>query len=143
MENLKILPTGRKPHNPSELLSTKTMKKLIENVKDAFDMVIFDAPVVLSIPDVEIVAPEVDGVLLVHDTEKSNKELAIEAKRILGRAKSHIMGIVFNNMKENQYYYNQYSLYNGDGRVKKGMPDFIDMRPMQISDMSSSNHNSN
>jgi Mrp family chromosome partitioning ATPase len=85
----------------------------------------------------------VDGVLLVHDTEKSNKELAIEAKRILGRAKSHIMGIVFNNMKENQYYYNQYSLYNGDGRVKKGMPDFIDMRPMQISDMSSSNHNSN
>ena len=143
MENLKILPTGRKPHNPSELLSTKTMKKLIESFKDAFDIVIFDAPVVLSIPDVEIVSPEVDGVLLVHDIEKSNKELAIEAKRILERAKSHIIGIVFNNVKGNQYYYNQYSVYNDDGRTKKGMSGFIDMRPIQISDMSSSNHNSN
>jgi capsular exopolysaccharide synthesis family protein len=143
MENLKILPTGRKPHNPSELLSTKTMKKLIKSFKDAFDMVIFDAPVVLSIPDVEIVAPEVDGVLLVHDIEKSNKELAMEAKRILERAKSHIVGIVFNNVKEHQYYYNQYSVYIGNGSEKKGVSDFVDMRPMQISNIPFSDHNSN
>jgi capsular exopolysaccharide synthesis family protein len=149
MENLKILPTGRKPHNPSELLSTNTMKKLIDSFKDAFDIVIFDAPVVLSIPDVEIISPRMDSVLLVHDIEKSNKELVIAAKKILERAKSHVIGIVFNNVKEHQYYYNQYSVYhgngngNGNGRTKKDMSNFIDMRPIQISNVSFSDHNSN
>ena len=66
MDNLQILFAGSRPSNPTELLSMARMKRLIENWKACFDLVIFDAPVVLSIPDVMILVPAMDSVLMVH-----------------------------------------------------------------------------
>ena len=66
LDNLKILFAGACPLNPTELLSMARLKHLIEHWKTCFDLVIFDSPVVLSIPDVMILAPMMDSVLLVH-----------------------------------------------------------------------------
>ena len=52
--------------------------------KTSFDLVIFDAPVVLSIPDVMILAPMMDGVLMVHSEGRSTRAMVVEAKRLLG-----------------------------------------------------------
>ncbi len=65
LENLRIIITaGGVPHNPAELLSTDRMRYLLEDLEKAFDIVIIDAPVTLTIPDVSILAPYSDGVLL-------------------------------------------------------------------------------
>jgi Mrp family chromosome partitioning ATPase len=108
---LQILPAGAGPHGyPSDVLSLATMQKLVEHLRNAFDLVIFDAPPVLSLPDVEILAPAVDGVLLVHSPGKSTKEDALESTRILQRAGAIILGVIINNTSQKeQIYYNDIS----------------------------------
>src|SRR5215470_8395815 len=110
LDNLKILFAGACPLNPTELLSTVRLKQLIEHWKARFDLVIFDSPVVLSIPDVVILAPMMDSVLLVHSQGRSTRAMAVETKRLLERAGAKLLGIVFNNVRprEEHYYSSEY-----------------------------------
>ena len=111
MDNLKLLFAGSRPSNPTELLSMTRLKRLIESWKTSFDLVIFDAPVVLSIPDVMILVPAMDSVLMVHSQECSTREMTVEAKRLLDRANARLLGIVFNNVRPNGEYYSFISLW--------------------------------
>jgi capsular exopolysaccharide synthesis family protein len=110
MDNLKILFAGACPLNPTELLSMARLKRLIEQWKTCFDLVIFDSPVVLSIPDVMILAPMMDGVLLVHSQGRSTRAMAVETKRLLERAGAKLLGMIFNNVrpKDSSYYSSHY-----------------------------------
>ena len=108
---LQILPAGAGPHGyPSDVLSLATMQKLVEHLRNAFDLVIFDAPPMLSLPDAEILVPAMDGVLLVHSPGKCAKEDVLEATRILQRAGALILGVVLNNIseKEQRYYHSNF-----------------------------------
>ncbi|ETX08594.1 GumC family protein [Candidatus Entotheonella palauensis] len=110
--SLKVLPTGFNTHNPSDLLSLRSTQKLIDEFKQSFDFIIFDGPIVLSIPDVEIVAPWMDGVLMVHYPERCDKPSVLNAKMLLERVNSTILGVVFNNIrKQDQKYYHQQRTY--------------------------------
>jgi capsular exopolysaccharide synthesis family protein len=107
MENLKVLPAGGKPYNPAELLSTKQMQNLLGSLKEAFDIVIVDAPVALFIPDVAILASTMDAVLLIHCPVQGDRETVLQAKKTLDRAGAKLLGIIFNNIqpKIQKYYY--------------------------------------
>ncbi len=110
--NLKVLPTGFNTHNPSDLLSLRSTQKLIDEFKQSFDFIIFDGPIVLSIPDVEIVAPWMDGVVMVHYPERCDKPSVLNAKMLLERVNSTILGVVFNNIRrQDQKYYHQQRTY--------------------------------
>jgi len=106
MDNLKILFAGACPLNPTELLSMARLKHLIEHWRSRFDLVIIDSPVVLSIPDVMILAPMMDSVLLVHSQRRSTRAMAVETKRLLERTGAKLLGVIFNNVrpKEEHYY---------------------------------------
>jgi capsular exopolysaccharide synthesis family protein len=110
IENLKVLFAGACPLNPTELLSMARLKSLIAEWKACFDLVIFDSPVVLSIPDVVILAPIMDGVLLVYSQGRSTRTMVVETKRLLDRAGAKFLGIVCNNVRsrEEQYYSSYY-----------------------------------
>jgi capsular exopolysaccharide synthesis family protein len=104
---LQILPAGAGPHGyPSDVLSLATMQRLVEHLRNVFDVVIFDAPSVLSLPDAEILGAAVDGVLLVHSPGKCAKEDVLETTRVLQRAGANILGIILNNVspKEQRFY---------------------------------------
>lgn len=110
--NLKILPTGFNTHNPADLLSLRSTQKLIDEFKQAFDLIIFDGPIVLSIPDVEIVAPWMDGVVIVHYPDRCDKPSVLNAKMLLERVNSTMLGVVFNNIRrQDQKYYHQQRTY--------------------------------
>jgi capsular exopolysaccharide synthesis family protein len=105
---LQILPAGAGPHGyPADVLSLATMQRLVEHLRNAFDLVIFDAPLVLSLPDAETLAPAMDGVLFVHSPGKCTKEDVLEATRVLQRVGATILGIALNNInsKEQKYFY--------------------------------------
>jgi capsular exopolysaccharide synthesis family protein len=130
IDNLKILFAGACPLNPTELLSMAQMQHLIEQWETCFDLVIFDSPVVLSIPDVMILAPMIDSVLLVHAQGRSTRAMAVETKQLLERAGARLLGIIFNNVypKEEYYYSADYygSKYNAavtSGRLPQGTAD--------------------
>jgi tyrosine-protein kinase Etk/Wzc len=150
MDNLNILFAGACPLNPTELLSMARLQQLIEHWKTCFDLVIFDAPVVLSIPDVMILAPLMDSVLLVHSQGRSTRAMAVETKRLLERAGAKLLGMVFNNVrpKEEHYYSSDYygskhSAAVTPGRLQQGTEDrdvrpAIEVRPTVIASSSAS-----
>jgi capsular exopolysaccharide synthesis family protein len=144
MDNLKILFAGACPLNPTELLSMARLKHLLEQWKTCFDLVIFDSPVVLSIPDVMILAPMMDGVLLVHSQGRSTRAMAVETKRLLERAGAKLLGMVFNNVRPQEkhyyaadYYGSKYSPAVTPGRFPQSTEDravlpAIEVRPTVI-----------
>ena len=56
VRNLRLLPSGPLPPNPSELLSAKRMENLIKALREAADYVIFDSPPILAVTDAAILA---------------------------------------------------------------------------------------
>jgi Mrp family chromosome partitioning ATPase len=150
MENLKILFAGACPLNPTELLSMARLKHLIEHWKARFDLVIFDSPVVLSIPDVMILAPMIEGVLLVHSQGLSTRAMAAETKRLLERAGARLLGMIFNNVRpkdehyySSDYYGSKYSAAITSGRLRQGTADgdaltsAIEVRPTVVASSAS------
>jgi succinoglycan biosynthesis transport protein ExoP len=108
LANLHLLPAGGGLHGyPSDVLGLATMQTLVEHLRQAFDLIIFDTPPMLALSDAEILSPAADGILLVHSPGKCTKEDIVEATRILYRAGATILGVVVNNVsqKEQSYYY--------------------------------------
>jgi len=75
-----------------------------------YDLIVFDAPPVLSVTDAQILANKVDGTLLVVNTGITEKENVKKAKELLGNAQARILGAVMNNfaMDKDQNYYQYY-----------------------------------
>lgn len=130
MDNLKVLFAGSYPLNPAELLSMSRLHHLMEDWESRFDRVIFDSPIVLSIPDVMLLAPVMDGVLLVHSQGCSTREMAIETKKRLERAGATLLGMIFNNVrpKDMQHYhsYDNTQVYGSTGSRAYPQQDMTD-----------------
>jgi len=106
--NLDILTSGPIPPNPAELLGSTAMGRIIEESASTYDMVIFDTPPLLAVADAQILASQLDGVLLVISSGKTKQDLAIKAKDLLEKVNAKILGTVLNNRKisdKNFYYY--------------------------------------
>ncbi|WP_274609584.1 CpsD/CapB family tyrosine-protein kinase [Priestia megaterium] len=105
--NLYVLTSGPIPPNPSELLASKQMGEVLAEMKERFDMVIFDTPPILAVADAQILANQVDASLLIVSSSKTEKDAALKAKELLTQAKSKLLGAVLNNRKteEGNYYY--------------------------------------
>lgn len=106
-KNLYVLPSGPIPPNPAELLGSKAMEDLMENVLQEFDIVLFDTPPVLAVTDAQILANRCDGTILVVSSGKTEIEQAVKAKEALLSVNATILGTVLNNkkVKQDQYYY--------------------------------------
>ncbi|MEJ9225065.1 CpsD/CapB family tyrosine-protein kinase [Priestia aryabhattai] len=108
VSDLYVLTSGPVPPNPSELLASSQMKELLKEMKQQFDMIIFDTPPILAVADAQILANQVDASILVVSSGKTEKEAAVKAKELLIHAKSKLLGAVLNNRKAdsgNYYYY--------------------------------------
>lgn len=108
---LYVLTSGPIPPNPAELLASKSMDVLIGDVKRDFDIIIIDAPPLLSVSDAQILANKCDGTVLIVNTGVVEKEAVRKAKAILSNSQSIIIGVVLNNyiMPKHQHYYYEYS----------------------------------
>lgn len=96
VENLYVIPSGPTPPNPSELIGSKRMEKLIVALQEAFDLVIYDAPPVLSVTDAQILATKVDGTILVVRENKAEKEAVRQAVGLIRHVRAKIIGTVLN-----------------------------------------------
>ena len=109
IERLDLITSGPIPPNPAELLASKTMDQLIDVLKDKYDLVIFDAPPVLSVTDAQILSNKCEGVILVVNTGKTEKDNVLKAKNMLESSKANMLGVIMNNFKlEKDHYYYQY-----------------------------------
>lgn len=107
-ENLYILTSGAIPPNPVELLSSKRMNEIHMEMKEYFDMIIFDMPPVLAVTDAQVMASKVDGVLFVIPKGQVNKDQVIKSKELLENVNANILGAILNRVDksdDNYYYY--------------------------------------
>ncbi|CAK8582471.1 CpsD/CapB family tyrosine-protein kinase [Priestia megaterium] len=105
--HLSVLTSGPIPPNPSELLASAQMVELLKEMKEQFDMIIFDTPPILAVADAQILANQVDGTILVVSSGKTEKDAALKSKELLSNAQGKLLGVVLNNRKveEGNYYY--------------------------------------
>lgn len=110
IEHLDVITSGPIPPNPSELLGSRKMKELIEQVKEMYDVVIFDTPPILAVTDAQILANYLDGTILVIRSKQTEFEVAIKAKEALEHTTSKLLGTILNDCekKQSDYYYNYY-----------------------------------
>jgi capsular exopolysaccharide synthesis family protein len=103
-QNLIVIPAGTTPTNPAELLGSTAMRRLLDQLRTRFDRVILDTPPVLPLADVAVLAPMVDGALLVVRAGVTPKPAIENALR--GFDSSRLIGIVLNESgMEDDYRY--------------------------------------
>ena len=102
--NLTVIPAGEAPTNPAELLGSTAMRRLLDHLRTRFDRVILDSPPVLPLADVAVLAPIVDGALLVVRAGVTPKPAIENALRSFDS--SRLLGIVLNDsgMEEDYRY---------------------------------------
>ncbi len=111
VDNLDLLTSGSLPPNPSELLSSSQMKKLILELKKEYDRVLFDSPPLLGVADPSILSSNVDGILLVLAANEVDGQAVQKAKESLEKVKAHILGLVLNKVKPEHLGYGKYYYY--------------------------------
>ncbi|WHH57520.1 CpsD/CapB family tyrosine-protein kinase [Petroclostridium sp. X23] len=123
IDNLDILTSGPIPPNPSELLSSNSMKKLLERFREDYEIVLIDAPPVGTVTDAAILSTIVDGTILVAASGQVEIEAAQRAKQLLEKVNANIIGVVLNKLSKNEqgnyYYYYYYYYGEDDGNDKK------------------------
>lgn len=117
-ENLDVITSGHIPPNPSEMLGSASMKKLLEELKERYDYVVIDTPPVLAVSDAQVLATNADGVIFVVRATSTKKEEILQAKANLDKVKAPIVGSVLNAIESKNSKYN-YEYYGEDKETKK------------------------
>lgn len=108
IKGLDIITSGRIPSNPSEILDSDNMERLLKNLKENYDYVILDSPAILEVADAQILSSKVDGTILVARLEKTKKNNIINAGELLNQVKANIIGTVLNRVKtKHKSYYRE------------------------------------
>lgn len=107
VENLSVLTTGPIPPNPAELLSSQSMKDLLKEALETFDMILLDTPPVLAVTDAQILANQCDGTILVIKSGETPVDAALKTKELLLAANGKLLGTVLNDkqFQDSHYYY--------------------------------------
>lgn len=93
-ERLWVLPAGRPDPDPLSGLTSERMRRLVQQARTAFDWVLIDTPPVTLLPDANLLAACVDGVLLVVRAGKTPFQLVKRTVETLGH--DRILGVVMN-----------------------------------------------
>jgi len=93
--NLTLLPAGRIPPNPSELLGSDRMRKVIDALARDH-LVLLDAPPLLPVTDAGLLTAMCDGALLVQAAGKTQIEHSQHCRRVLDQVGGRLLGVVLN-----------------------------------------------
>lgn len=112
LPNMDVLPSGPFPPNPSELLSSKTMQRILEEFQGKYSQIVIDSPPVLAVTDASVLAVHTDGVVLVLRSGETELRAAERAVDQLQRLGARVFGAVLNEVStattEESYYLQYY-----------------------------------
>lgn len=97
VEGLRVLTSGPLPPRPADLLGSKRMHQVIRELCEQADIVLFDAPPVMTVTDAAVLATGVDGVLLVVSAGETKRDHAAGALERLQKINANVVGAVLNN----------------------------------------------
>src|SRR5687767_3948473 len=114
VEGLFLLPTGKLPPNPAEILGSQRAVEVLNEVSDLADVVVVDTPPILVVTDATVLAQNADGVLLVAAWGETHKRSLARAVSTLTSSHARLLGVVLNKVETggSSYYYEGYSRYS-------------------------------
>ena len=111
--NLRLLPAGRIPPNPAELLGSERMRSVIAWLQTQADIVVFDSPPVLAVTDAVILSQITDLTLFVVSASTTRYPSFIDALERIATVEAPIAGVVLNKVdpqRDGSYYASYYKI---------------------------------
>ena len=125
VDNLWLLPCGTIPPNPSELLGSKAMKNLQQNLLEEFDHIFYDTPPVIAVTDAVVLSTIVDSLALIIKFGSTTAQSVNHAANLLKQVNTEVSGVMLNfvdiqsrygSYDYSTYYHYYYSRYGKYGR---------------------------
>ncbi|MDA1212092.1 MAG: polysaccharide biosynthesis tyrosine autokinase [Planctomycetota bacterium] len=113
--NLSVLTSGCSPANPAELLSSVRWDQMMMSIRSEYDLIIVDTPPVLAVSDPCIIAPRIDGLLLVVHLFKTTRSAILKARDLLETHHVRLLGSIANGQPKDSsdpyanLYYESYT----------------------------------
>jgi non-specific protein-tyrosine kinase len=121
---LSAVTSGELPPNPAELLGSEKMFEIFQHILEEKDVLVIDSPPVMAVTDAAVLAPRVDGVLLVVKPGITKFMACKQAVDQLERVGANILGVVLNDVEVKRsgykyayyrgYYYSYHRYYGND-----------------------------
>jgi capsular exopolysaccharide synthesis family protein len=127
---LDVMTSGPVPPNPAELLHGPAFARLVAAARERYDLVIFDSPPLGAVTDAAIIAPQVDGVIVVVRASQTTRDALRSTLRQLKDVHARVLGAVVNGFVFNAdgyygkgYYYRRYGEYYASDNEGEARPD--------------------
>jgi capsular exopolysaccharide synthesis family protein len=117
VENLFILTAGGLPPNPSELLGSDRMSRLVDQLEEDWDMVLLDSPPMVAVTDASMISGEIDAVAMLVKAGQTERSAVDRALDIMRNVKAPLIGAILNGASQESlggkyaYYYSYYNYY--------------------------------
>jgi capsular exopolysaccharide synthesis family protein len=123
--NLSVLPAGRIPPNPAELLMSDRLMDLLGQLRDRFDRIVIDSPPTNPVTDAVILSTKVDGTIFVVRSYVTTIDHVRHSLRSFRSVQGKLLGVILNVVDlrrlEYKYSYN-YRYYSGYGKYSEAAP---------------------
>ena len=96
---LCVLANGENRFEPASLFESQQFDKLLKKMRNLFDFIVIDAAPLATFPEFRILTEKVDGVILVIQSGKTRRQVALRAKQDLEESGAKVLGVVLNRRK--------------------------------------------
>lgn len=121
--NLDIIPSGSLPPNPSELLGSEQMEKLLSEVSAEYDYILIDMPPVNIVSDPLTIGMSISGMVVVTHYGKTTYDDVDELMRKVQTSDTKLLGLVLNEIRSKNNgkygYSKKYKYYSYDNKTEK------------------------
>lgn len=121
-DDLHVLTSGQIPPNPSELLGSDDMARLIANLEASFDSIVIDAPPLLPVTDAAVLSRHVGGAVLVIGSQKISQQDLEKSLNALDLVGATLLGLVLNRLPVKGPDAYSYSYYSHDQDHETRLP---------------------
>ena len=111
VKNFYLLPRGVLPPNPADLLMSRKMQEVLNDLRNSFDFVLIDSPPAIAVSDAAVISAFCDGVILVFHGQKTNSQAARQAVERLDSIGATLLGVILNGVDIRNPEYVDYRSY--------------------------------
>jgi succinoglycan biosynthesis transport protein ExoP len=106
-----VLTSGELPPNPSELLGSPAMTRLLDDARERYGKVVLDTPPLVAVTDACVLSSRVDGVFTVMSVGKTSWRLIRSGLEDLEKVHAPIRGAILNSLSSAGGGYGYYDSY--------------------------------
>jgi non-specific protein-tyrosine kinase len=102
---VRLLPSGPTPANPLAALASRRFEQVLALARAQADFVLVDTTPAGALADAAVLAPRLEGILLVVSAGRTKRDLARRAREQLDRVNANLLGVVLTDVKGDDKLY--------------------------------------